>query len=102
MAARLATQNEAIRAKCATPGFGWVVLMLRASGLGSTSYHRDTYAEVKAIADKEVLNKDYVRGALIIQKTYNHEKMLGGRNGAGSAPSRRDFERAADVDDDLG
>lgn len=76
--ARTAKRNEEIRGKIATNGFGWVVLMLRASGFGATAYHRDTYAEVKAITDKEIHNKDYVRGALIIQKTYNHEMMLGG------------------------
>lgn len=44
--------------------------MLRDFGLGATAYHRDTYAECVAIKDKEIHNKDYTRGALIIQKTY--------------------------------
>ena len=90
--ARTAKRNEEIREKVAINGFGWVVLMLRAWGLGHTAYHRDTYAEVKAIADAEIHDKSYVRGALIIQKTYNHAMML-----SGSSP--RDFERAVDFDD---
>ena len=94
MQARTAKRNEEIRTKIATNGFGFVALMLREWGLGATAYHRDTYAECKEIVDKEIRNKDYVRGALIIQKTYNHEKMLGGA-------SPRDFERAAEIDDDL-
>ena len=75
---RVVARNEEIRTKCATPGFGWVLLMLRDFGRGATSYHRDTYAECKEIADKEIHNKDYTRGTLIIQKTYNYQMMLGG------------------------
>ena len=97
VAARTAKRNEEIREKIATNGFGWVVLMLRASGLGATAYHRDTYAEVKAIADTEIHDKSYVRGALIIQKTYNHEMMLG-RNA--SRVSEQDMDAArATIDD---
>ena len=99
MRARTAKRNEEVRAKVATNGFGWVVLMLRAFGLGATSYHRDTYAEVKEIADKEIHNKDYVRGALIIQKTYNHEMMLGGN---ASRVSERDMDAARAAIDDGG
>lgn len=76
--ARLATRNAQIRDKCATPGFGYVALMLRDFGLGATAYHRDTYAECKAIVDQEIHDKSYTRGAIIIQKSYNYQMMLGG------------------------
>ena len=101
LAARTAKRNAEIREKTASNGFGfgWVVLMLRAFGLGSTAYHRDTYAEVKAIADKEIHNKDYVRGALIIKKTYNHEMMLGGN---ASRVSERDMYAVRALHDDGG
>ncbi len=90
---KLAKQNETIRARCATPGFGYVVLMLRRWGLNSTVFHTETYAEAKAITDVEIKNPDYERGALIIAKTYNHNMMIGG-----AAP--RPFERESDATDD--
>lgn len=66
--ARAAVRNEAIRKTCATPGFGYLVLMFRRRGLGSTRYDVETYAEAKVIVDREIKNKDYEDGALILKK----------------------------------
>ena len=87
-------RNEQIRERCAVPGFGFLVLMLRAWGYGATPYDAQTYAEAKEIVNREIKNPDYVGGALIIKKLYNPDMMLG-------SGDPRDRPRRRDRDDDL-
>lgn len=68
-------RNDAIRERCATPGFGFLVLMCRPWGYGCTRYDTDTYAQAKEIAERELAAGGY-ECALIRQKTYDPKMMI--------------------------
>lgn len=86
-------RNVVIREKCATPGFGYLVLMCRVWGLGATPYNANTYAEAKVIAERELATGLY-ESALIKQKLYDPRLAL-----APSGP--REGLEQSDPDDDL-
>ena len=69
-------RNDAIRERCRTPGFGFLVLMCRPWGLGCTPYNVETYAEAKEIAERELAACSDYECALIRQKTYDPKMMI--------------------------
>ena len=91
-ALRTDDKNARIRARCATPGFGYLVLLFRGPGLGCSAFDAATYLLAKEIADRE-LPQDCYRSALIVQKAWNPEMTL--------VSDSRDSQRYKSMDDDL-
>lgn len=66
---RAAARNEVIRRRCATPGFGYVVLLYKWDGSRHTR-HTETYLEAAEVRNEDMASGDYDK-AWIIEKDWN-------------------------------
>ena len=98
VAARALEQNRLIAERCATPGFGYLVMLYGEDG-SQHGRDADTYVEAKAIRDAEMKTGHYYK-AWIFPKEWN-----AGMSITAKTPAQRGLQvaaRAAHVADDGG